>query len=55
MAKKLRVTRPDDRIERAIQDPKTYFDQARERAQREVRAEMARERTRPQAKRRLAT
>lgn len=55
MAKKLRTTSRDDRIERALQDPKTYFKQARERAQREVSAEMARERSRPAARKRLAT
>lgn len=55
MAKKLRTSRPDDRIERALQDPKAYFNQARERAQREVSAEMARERNRPPSRKRLAT
>lgn len=55
MARKLQAPRSDDRIQRALQDPKTYFTQARERAQREVRAEMARERSRSQARKRLAT
>jgi hypothetical protein len=55
MAKKLRTTRRDDRIERALRDPKTYFSQARERAKQEVIAEMARERSRPQPRKRLPT
>lgn len=55
MAQKLSKPRRDDRIERALADPKTYFDQARQRALREVSAEMAQERRRPVVRRRLAT
>jgi hypothetical protein len=55
MAQKLSKPRRDDRIERALADPKTYFEQARKRALREVSAEMAQERNRPQPRRRLAT
>jgi hypothetical protein len=55
MAQKLIKPRRDDRIERALADPKTYFEQARKRALREVSAEMAQERRRPQKRSRLAT
>ena len=55
MAQKLSKPRRDDRIERALADPKTYFDQARQRALREVSAEMAQERRRPAVRRRIAT
>ena len=55
MAQKLSKPRRDDRIERALADPKAYFDQARKRALQEVSAEMAQERGRPQGRRRLAT
>lgn len=54
MAQKLIKPRRDDRISRALADPKTYFAQARERARQEVAAEMAQERNRPAARRRLA-
>ncbi|MDZ5660463.1 hypothetical protein HN031_02635 [Nocardioides sp. zg-1308] len=54
MAQKLVKPRRDDRISRALADPKTYFAQARERARREVVAEMAQERGRPTDRRRLA-
>ena len=47
MAQKLTNPRRDDRITRALADPKTYFKQARERARREVAAEMAQERGKP--------
>lgn len=54
MAQKLVKPRRDDRITRALDDPKTYFTQARARALKEVAAEMAQERTRRLARRRLA-
>lgn len=44
MAQKLRKPRPDDRIARALENPKAYFDQARRRALREVSEEMTKER-----------
>lgn len=47
MAQKMTKPRRDDRISRALADPKTYFAQARERARKEVVAEMAAERNRP--------
>ena len=54
MAHKLVKPRKDDRIERALADPESYFKQARERALREVSAEVAAERRRLQPRRRLA-
>jgi len=54
MARKLVKFRKDDRIERALANPDAYFKQARERAQREVTAEVAQERRRPQPRRRTA-
>jgi hypothetical protein len=42
--------RRDDRIARALADPKAYFAEARARARREVAAEIAQER-RPQGRR----
>lgn len=44
--------RRDDRISRALADPKTYFAEARPKARREVAAEMAQERN--QRRRRVA-
>lgn len=38
----------DERIERALEDPKRYFAEARARAEQEIRAEMSRERKSPQ-------
>ena len=52
MAQKLVNPRRDDRILRALADPKAYFAQARERARRDVAAEMAQERAKP--RRRIA-
>lgn len=51
MAQKLSKPRRDDRISRALADPKTYFAQARDRARREVEAEMAQRRNRQAARR----
>ncbi|ROR90974.1 hypothetical protein [Nocardioides aurantiacus] len=54
MAQKLNKPRRDDRIARALADPKTYFGQARDRARKEVAAEMAQERKNGSARRRTA-
>lgn len=54
MAHKLVKPRKDDRIEQALANPDVYFKQARERAKREVAAEVEQERRRPQARRRTA-
>lgn len=54
MAHKLVKPRKDDRIERALANPDAYFKQARERAEREVSAEVEQERRRPQTRRRTA-
>src|SRR5688500_17369706 len=54
MAQELVKPRHDDRIARALADPKTYFAQARERARKEIVAEMAQERSRPTPRRRPA-
>lgn len=54
MAQKLIKPRRDDRIARALADPKTYFKQAQERALKEVAAEMAQERKTTRPRRRLA-
>ena len=49
MAPRVNRSRRDDRVEQILKDPKGYFDRARQRAEAEVRQEMAREakRTRP--------
>lgn len=44
MAIKITRTRRDDRVERILRDPNSYFAEARERARAEVKKEMARER-----------
>lgn len=54
MAHKLTKPRKDNRIEQALANPDAYFKQARERAKREVSAEVEQERRRPQARRRTA-
>ena len=54
MAHKMVKPRKDDRIEKALANPEAYFKQARERAQREVTAEVAQERRRPLIRRRTA-
>lgn len=54
MAHKMVKPPKDDRIERALADPEKYFKQARETALREVSAEVAKERRRPQSRRRFA-
>lgn len=53
MAIKLSKTRRDDRVERILRDPQSYFAEARSEARAEVRREMAREQKR--ARRRPAT
>ena len=54
MAHKLIKPREDDRIEQALANPDAYFKQARERAEREVAAEVATERRRQPTRRRTA-
>ncbi|WP_193607421.1 hypothetical protein [Nocardioides lijunqiniae] len=54
MTQKLLKPRQDDRIARALADPKTYFEQARRRARREVEAEVAQERAASAPRRRSA-
>ncbi len=46
MALKVRARRRDQRVEQILRDPKGYFAQARQRAESEVKAEMAQERVR---------
>lgn len=46
MAQKMVNCHRAERITRATADPKTYFEEARQRARREVAAEMAQERRR---------
>jgi hypothetical protein len=46
MAIKITVNRRDDRVERILRDPKSYFAQARRQARAEVKREMAREQKR---------
>lgn len=43
---KIANPKQDDRVEKILQDPDTYFSEARERARAEVQREVARERKR---------
>lgn len=54
MAHELVKPREDDRIKQALANPDAYFKQARERAEREVSAELAQGRRRPQTRRRTS-
>lgn len=46
MAVKVRRKRPDDRVERILKDPQTYFEQARAKARKDIVAELERDRGR---------